>query len=52
MRTTIGSLEPVEDLVDPLVEVGLHVAVQPGVAVDDLLDRGEGLVVVGGRVDR
>ena len=51
MRTTIGSLEPVEHLVDPLVQVGLHVAVQAGVAVDHLLDRGQRLVVVGLRVD-
>ena len=37
MRTTIGSLDP-EHLVDPLVQVGLHVVEHPGIAVDDLLD--------------
>jgi hypothetical protein len=40
-----------EDGVDPLLRVGQHLAVEPGVAVDHLLDAGDGLVVVGGRVD-
>ena len=51
MRTTIASSAPVEDLPDPFLEVGLHVAVQAGVAVDDLLDLRERLVVVGRGID-
>ena len=45
-RLEVGAEEPHDDrlagagehLLDPLLEVGLHVAVQAGVAVDDLLD--------------
>ena len=43
---------PREHLVDPLVEVGLHVVERPGVPVDDLLDLRDGLLVVGVRIDR
>ena len=42
---------PGQDLVDPLVEVRLDVRIQPGVAGGDLLDRGQGRVIVRGRVD-
>ena len=30
-----GVARPGQDLLDPLLEVGLHVALQPGIAVDD-----------------
>ena len=40
-----------EHLADALLEVGLDVAPQTGIAVDDLLDGGERLVVVDRRVD-
>ena len=40
-----------QHLVDALAQVGLHVVVEPGIGVDDLLDRRERLVVVGVAVD-
>ena len=40
-----------QDLADPLLEIGLHVAPQAGIAVDHLQDGGVRLVVVDGRVD-
>ena len=45
--TTMRLARAGEHLADPLLQVGLHVAAKARVAVDHLLDRGEGLVVVG-----
>ena len=40
-----------QHLADPLLEIRLHVALQSGVAVDDLLDVGDGVLVVDGGID-
>ena len=40
-----------QHLSDPLLQIGLHVAIEPGIAVDHLLDRGQRLVVVDRRID-
>ena len=41
-----------ENLVDPLVQVGLNIVEDARVPVDGLLERAESLVVVCGRIDR
>ena len=51
MRIDDRIARPREHLVDPLVQVGLHVVERAGVLVDDRLDLRDGLLVVGVRVD-
>ena len=46
MRTTIGSLSPDQNLLDPFIQVGLDAAIKPRIAVNHLLDGGDRLVVV------